>query len=227
MDKIFTIAVLPGDGIGPDIVAQAVKVLDRAGSLYDISFRYKYGLAGGCAIDTCGEPLPAETISLCKAADAVLLGAVGGPKWDIPGAPRPEQALLGIRKEMEVFSNLRPVRLFPQLRDASPLKDTILQDGIDIMLVRELTGGIYFGKSGMIGMDAAFDTECYSVAEISGFAGMPLLSPANAERSSAWWIRPMCWNPPAYGVRFLKSWRQSTRTLRWTICMWITRLCSW
>ena len=199
MDKIFTIAVLPGDGIGPDIVAQAVKVLDRAGSLYGVSFRYEYGLAGGCAIDACGDPLPAETISICKAADSVLLGAVGGPKWDAPGGPRPEQALLGIRKEMGVFSNLRPVRLFSQLKDASPLKESILQDGIDIMIVRELTGGIYFGKSGMSDANTAFDTESYSVAEIErvcrnafAFAGkrrkkLCLVDKANVLESSRLW----------------------------------------
>ena len=166
MSKTFHIAVLPGDGIGPDIIAQAIKVLDCVGERYGASFSYEYGLAGGCAIDACGEPLPAETVAVCKAADSVLLGAVGGPKWDIPGRPRPEQALLGIRKEMAVFSNLRPVRLFPQLKEASPLKESVLREGIDILIVRELTGGIYFGKSGMSAPDTAFDTESYSVAEI-------------------------------------------------------------
>ena len=161
------IAVMPGDGIGPDITEQAILVLDAAAEKFGLSFDYEPVLAGGAAIDACGEPLPAETVAVCKRCDSVLLGAVGGPKWDLPGRPRPEQALLGIRKELEVFSNLRPAKIFPQLQSASPLKKEILSDGVDILIVRELTGGIYFGESGRdeSGL-SAFDTERYSATEI-------------------------------------------------------------
>ena len=161
------IAVMAGDGIGPDITKQAISVLNEVGRKFDTRFQYEYVLAGGAAIDACGEPLPAETVAACKSCDSVLLGAVGGPKWDIPGGPRPEQALLGIRKELKTFSNLRPAKLFPQLKSASPLKEDILAEGVDILIVRELTGGIYFGKSGIRANGlSAFDTEEYSITEI-------------------------------------------------------------
>lgn len=161
------IAVMAGDGIGPDITEQAVHVLNAVEKKFNVRFQYKYVLAGGAAIDQCGEPLPAETVAVCKNCDSVLLGAVGGPKWDIPGRPRPEQALLGIRKELKVFSNLRPAKIFSQLKSASPLKEEILADGIDILIVRELTGGIYFGKNGIRANGlSAFDTEEYSITEI-------------------------------------------------------------
>ena len=161
------IAVMAGDGIGPDITEQAVKVLRAVEKRFGTAFQYLPVLAGGAAIDVCGEPLPRETVAVCKQCDSVLLGAVGGPKWDVPGAPRPEQALLEIRKELEVFSNLRPAKLFPQLQKASPLKPELLTEGVDILIVRELTGGIYFGASGVSSDGlSAFDTECYSVQEI-------------------------------------------------------------
>ena len=161
------IAVMAGDGIGPDITEQAVHVLNAVEEKFHVRFQYEYVLAGGAAIDQCGEPLPAETVAVCKNCDSVLLGAVGGPKWDIPGGPRPEQALLGIRKELKVFSNLRPAKIFPQLKSASPLKEEILADGVDILIVRELTGGIYFGKNGIRANGlSAFDTEEYSITEI-------------------------------------------------------------
>lgn len=160
------IAVIPGDGIGPDIIKQAIKVLDCVCGKYNHNFIYSEVLAGGAAIDATGVPLPQETIDVCLNSDAVLLGAVGGPKWDdLPGKLRPEQALLGLRKGLGVYANLRPVKVFSQLSDASPLKKEIIGDGFDFLFVRELTGGIYFGERGRRD-NGAYDTEFYSVPEI-------------------------------------------------------------
>lgn len=141
------IAVIKGDGIGPEIVTQAMKVLDVVANKYKHNFIYEEVLAGGCAIDACGKCLPEETIEKCKTSDSVLLGAVGGPKWDSePSTNRPEKALLGIRAQLGLFANVRPAQLFPQLKEACPLKEEIVDRGIDFIVVRELTGGIYFGK---------------------------------------------------------------------------------
>ncbi|WP_113671331.1 3-isopropylmalate dehydrogenase [Vallitalea guaymasensis] len=165
----YNIAVIPGDGIGPDIVEQGKLVLDKVGEKFGHSFEYKEVLAGGIAIDKVGEPLPQETIDVCKKSDSVLLGAVGGPKWDNL-ADRPEKALLGLRSELELFANIRPATMFDQLRDACPLKDEIIGDGgLDLVVVRELTGGIYFGERGRQG-EKAFDTMEYSVDEIKRIA---------------------------------------------------------
>jgi 3-isopropylmalate dehydrogenase len=162
----FKIAVIPGDGIGIEVTAQAVKVLKTVGEKFGHVFEMTEADAGGCAIDKHGEPLPAQTLEVCKNSDSVLLGAVGGPKWDtLPGSQRPEQALLGLRKGLGLFANLRPAVLHQALKDASPLKPEIIGDGLDIMVVRELTGGIYFGDRGRT-EDAAFDTMKYSVGEI-------------------------------------------------------------
>ena len=140
----YKIALIRGDGIGPEVVNEAVKVLDRIGEKFGHSFTYTDVLLGGCAIDACGKPYPDGTTELCKGCDAVLLGAVGGPKWGA-GAVRPEQGLLAIRKELGLYANLRPATLRPALADASPLKPETTARGIDLMMVRELTGGIYFG----------------------------------------------------------------------------------
>lgn len=168
--KNYKIVVLKGDGIGPEIVNEALKVLDKAGEEFGFSFTYDEQLLGGCAIDAAGVPFPKETEAACKAADAVLLGAVGGPKWDDqPGNNRPEKGLLAIRGALGLFANLRPAKIFAPLRHASPLKDEIVQGGLDILIVRELTGGIYFGKRGTVekdGVVSAYDTEEYSVPEI-------------------------------------------------------------
>ncbi|NFO04967.1 3-isopropylmalate dehydrogenase [Clostridium botulinum] len=166
----YNVAVIPGDGIGPDIVTEAVKVLNVVGKKFGHKFEYEYVMAGGCSIDKNGEALPKETLDICKASDAVLLGAVGGPRWDDPDSKiRPEQALLGLRSGMNLYCNLRPAVLYEPLKNASPLKDEIVKNGIDIAIVRELTGGIYFGERGrdeIDGIESAYDTERYSTVEI-------------------------------------------------------------
>ena len=164
------IALLKGDGIGPEIVDSSVAVLKRTAQIYGHSFNFTPYLIGGCAIDEVGTPLPQETVDGCLASNCVLLGAVGGPKWDsLGGDKRPEKALLGIRSALGLYTNLRPAKLYPALRSASPLKEGIIGSGFDIMIVRELTGGIYFGergfREGKYGNEA-FDTEAYSVTEI-------------------------------------------------------------
>ncbi len=165
------IAVLAGDGIGPEITAGAVEVLKKVAEKFGHEFTFEPLLMGGCAIDACGEALPAKTVERCLASDSVLLGAVGGPKWDsLPGDKRPEKGLLGIRKAMGLYSNIRPAKLWKALADASPLKKQLVENGIEIIVVRELTGGIYFGERGTYRDETmgetAWDTEKYSVKEI-------------------------------------------------------------
>lgn len=164
------ITVLPGDGIGPEIVAEAIKVLDRICKKYDHKFEYTYVDIGGCSIDKYGVPITDEGMEKCKNADSVLLGAVGGPKWDsCPASIRPEKALLAVRKELGLFANLRPTKLFPQLAGASPLKQEIVGNGIDLLIVRELTGGVYFGErktEEVNGELVATDIMPYSESEI-------------------------------------------------------------
>ncbi len=142
-----TIAVIRGDGIGPEIVEQALRVLDKVAALYGHTFTYAEADMGGCAIDKWGDPLPEQSLNICTSADSVLLGAVGGSKWnDLPGHMRPEKGLLRLRAGMGVYSNNRPAKIWPQLADASPLKKSIVDKGIDFIIVRELIGGIYFGE---------------------------------------------------------------------------------
>ena len=169
-----TITVIRGDGIGPEIVNQAIRVLDRIAENFGHTFHYQDILAGGCAIDAYGTSLPKESLEKCLNCDSVLLGAVGGPKWDgVPKEIRPEAALLGIRSAMGLYANLRPARLFHQLSEASPLKPEITEKGIDLMMVRELTGGAYFGAhvtSEENGELVAHDDMNYSVHEIRRIA---------------------------------------------------------
>ncbi len=166
----YKITVLKGDGIGPEIVDECIKVLDKAGEKFGFSLDYDYQLLGGAAIDAAGVPYPKETELACKASDAVLLGAVGGPKWDtLPSEIRPEKGLLAIRESLGLFANLRPAKIFAPLKDASPLKPEIIGDNLDILIVRELTGGIYFGDRGTYeenGVVGAYDTERYTYPEI-------------------------------------------------------------
>lgn len=170
----YKIAVVPGDGIGPEVVEQALRVLDKVGEKFGHTFEYTKVLAGGAAIDATGKCLPQETIDICKSSDAVLLGAVGGWKWDnLPGDERPERALLGLRKELGLFANLRPAILFGELAQACPLKPEIIEGGLDIVVVRELTGGIYFGEKGFKDTDlgpAAYDVEQYAEEEVRRIA---------------------------------------------------------
>jgi 3-isopropylmalate dehydrogenase len=159
------ITVLGGDGIGPEVTAQAVRVLDAVANKYHHTFEYTSALIGGAAIDATGSALPPQTIDTCRNSDAVLLGAVGGPKWSDPAAKvRPEQGLLELRKVLGVFANLRPVRTIPCMVDASPLKPEVIA-GADILVVRELTGGIYFGRKSRTA-DTAEDVCTYTVTEI-------------------------------------------------------------
>ena len=164
------ITVLRGDGIGPEIVNEAIKVLDKIAEKFGHEFVYTDVLMGGCSIDEYGVPITDDGIEKCKSSDSVLLGAVGGPKWDnVDPSIRPEKALLKVRKELNLFANLRPTKLFPQLADASPLKPTVVENGIDLLIVRELTGGIYFGSRRTEEIDGqlvATDEMTYSEAEI-------------------------------------------------------------
>ncbi len=180
--KSYKICLLPGDGIGPEIIAEGCKVLDAVGRKYGVSFDYTEALLGGCAIDATGSAFPDETLAAAQAADAVLLAAVGGPRWDTtdPEKPRPEQGLLGIRKALGLYTNLRPVQIFNALAGASTLKPAII-DGVDLMIVRELIGGAYFGErkrfydepgSGVNGAPGqrAYDTMEYREYEIDRIA---------------------------------------------------------
>lgn len=171
---MYKIAVLAGDGIGPEVMAEAVKVLHAVEKKFDLEFDFHEGLAGGAAIDAYGIPLPESTVKLCEECDAVLFGAVGGPKWDgVESRLRPERAILGLRKHFGLYANLRPAVLFPALIDASPIKRKIVEK-LDLLIVRELTGGLYFGtpkgrdESG--GKVRAFDTMTYTEHEIERVA---------------------------------------------------------
>lgn len=168
--KKYTIAVIPGDGIGPEVIREALRVLECAVRGTDIELDFTEYMAGGCAIDAAGTPLPDVTLEAAKRSDAVLLGAVGGEKWDtMPSGKRPENALLGLRSALGLFANLRPALLYPQLASACPLKDALTKDGLDIMVIRELTGGAYFGKKERT-EEFAYDTMMYTEPEVRRIA---------------------------------------------------------
>ncbi len=207
-----SIVTLPGDGIGVEVVAEGVKALDAVGRTYGHTFTFQECLIGGAAIDAVGDPLPASTLTACQAADAVLLGAVGGPKWSDPSAEvRPEQGLLGLRKGLGLYANLRPVRIYRELRDASPLKTERLE-GVDMVVVRELTGGIYFGprQEATTTNPEAFDTMLYSADEIRRIARkafelarlrrgkLTSVDKANVLASSRLWRRVVTETAPEY-----------------------------
>ena len=166
----YNIAVVKGDGIGPEIVTEAMKTLEVVGQKFGHTFSFQEVLAGGCSIDANGIPLTQETIDICKAADSVLLGAVGGPKWDdVPSERRPEKALLGLRAALGLFVNLRPAQMHKALADACPIKQEIIGDGFDILVCRELIGDVYFGTHGRRqseGGETGYDDMNYSVAEV-------------------------------------------------------------
>ncbi len=166
----YNIAVIEGDGIGPEIVNAAILAMQAVGKLYGHTFSFNKLPMGGNAYDKFGEPLPQSTVDACLASDSVLLGAVGGPKWDtLPGHLRPEAGLLGIRYKLGLYANIRPARLLSELKDACPLRKDVASKGFDMVIIRELTGGMYFGERGRrqgSGGEEAFDTECYSVMEI-------------------------------------------------------------
>ena len=172
----YKIAVIKGDGIGPEIVTEGMKVLEAVGEKFGHTFRFDEVLAGGCSIDVNGIPLTDETVEICKAADSVLLGAVGGPKWDsVPSAKRPEKALLGLRAALGLFANIRPAMMYKALSDACPIKKEIIGDGFDIVVCRELTGDVYFGKHYRKESDCGWgemgcDDMNYSVYEVERIA---------------------------------------------------------
>lgn len=164
------IAIIKGDGIGPEIVESAIRVMNKIAEKYGHKFNYEEVYMGGIAIDKFGEPLPETELEKCLNSDSILLGAVGGTKWDnVESSKRPEKGLLKLRKSLEVYANLRPAKIIPVLESASPLKKERIADGVDIMVVRELTGGIYFGERGKTDKDA-YDIEKYSVEEIKRIA---------------------------------------------------------
>jgi len=176
MSRTFKVAVLPGDGIGPEVMAEAEKVLDAVSKKFDVTFERTFAYIGGAGIDHAGKALPAQTVTICEAADAILLGSVGGPKWEnLPPMEQPERgALLPLRKHFNLFCNLRPARIFPALTGTSPLKESLIEGGFDLLVVRELTGDVYFGQPKKIEGEGAqkegLDTMRYTVAEIERIA---------------------------------------------------------
>jgi 3-isopropylmalate dehydrogenase len=195
------IVTLPGDGIGPEVVAETTAVLSVIAARFGHTFTFEERLIGGAAIDAGGNPLPSETLEACRRADAVLLGAVGDPRWDGPDAEvRPEQGLLGIRRELGLFANLRPIRVFPELAAASPLRSELLA-GVDILFVRELTGGVYFGEAGTRADGAAYQVMEYRPDEVERIVrvaadaararrgGLTMVDKANVLEPSRLWRR--------------------------------------
>ncbi|HKL85978.1 MAG TPA: 3-isopropylmalate dehydrogenase [Treponemataceae bacterium] len=205
----YKIASIPGDGIGPDIIREGHRVLEEIGKKFGHTFTFTEVLAGGAAIDATGDPLPQETLDICCASDAVLLGAVGGPKWDnLSGNKRPEKALLGLRGGMKVYANLRPALMFKQLASACPLKPEIVGEGLDILIVRELTGGIYFGERGRNAENtAAWDTEAYSTEEIARIVKIGFESAQKRQKK-------LCVVDKANILETSRLWREVTESMK-------------
>ncbi|HAS79582.1 MAG TPA: 3-isopropylmalate dehydrogenase [Fusobacteriaceae bacterium] len=167
----YKITIMPGDGVGKEITDGAVKVIKKIEEKFNHKFNISYADIGGIAIDNHGTPLPKETIEMCKNSDGIILGAVGGPRWDhLKGEDRPEKGLLNIRKELSLYTNLRPAIVYEPLKNASPLKTEIIEDGLDICIVRELTGGIYFGEKGVREDGTAYDILSYNEEEVRRIA---------------------------------------------------------
>src|SRR5262249_24429105 len=222
--RTVTVVVLPGDGIGPEVVREARRLVDAVAGTDGLEVVWEEHPVGGASIDLDGTALTEEVLERCRSADAVLLGAVGGPKWDTtdPDRPRPEQGLLGLRAGLELFANLRPVRPWPALYDASPLRRERIE-GTDLLVVRELTGGIYFGERGR-SPDGAFDTCAYSRPEgRRGGRGGP---PGAAGGWPPRWTRPPSASPPASGARRSSRPPPAIPSSRSSTCSWTTRRCS-
>ena len=199
------IAVIYGDCASPEIVTQALRVLDAVAEKFGHTFTYTKVLMGGEAIDAYGDPLPQSELDKCLQSDSVLLGAIGGPKWEgLPGDKRAEKGLLRLRAGMGLYSNNRPAKIWPQLADASPLKPAIVEKGIDFIVVRELIGGVYFGEHRTYeenGEKVPWTPCPIPSMRSSGSAASALRPPASAGKSSPAWTRPMCWTPAACGGR--------------------------
>ena len=214
------VGVISGDGIGPEIVREAKKVLDKIGRTYGHEFVYTDILMGGCSIDATGVPLTDEAIAQAKASDAVLMGSIGGntstsPWYKLAPELRPEAGLLKLRKSLNLFANLRPAYLYEELKAACPLRDDIIGDGFDMMIMRELTGGLYFGAretKEVDGVVTAVDTLSYNENEIRRIAkrGFDIAMKRRKKVTSAW-IRQMCWILPDSGERSWKKWQRITR----------------
>ena len=226
------IVILPGDGIGPEIVTEGIKVLEKIRDNLGLDIEWETALMGGVAYDAKGDPLPEETLALCRDADAILFGAVGGPVYDkAPRELRPERGLLRLRSELNLFSNLRPAILYPQLEDASTLKPEVVS-GLDIMILRELTGGIYFGQPRGVetlpsGERRGFNTLEYTESEIEriGRSAFDIAMKRNKRVCSV--IRLTCSNFQNCGVKSWKKLRLITLRLSCRICMLIMLQCNW
>ena len=229
------IGLIHGDGIGPEIVNEAKKVLDAAASRYGHDFSYTELLLGGASIDVHGVPLTEETVEQARACDAVLMGSIGGdaktsPWYQLEPSKRPEAGLLGIRKALNLFANLRPAYLYDELRAACPLRDDISRAGFDMIIVRELTGGLYFGErktERRDGVLTAVDTLTYNENEIRRIAKRAFDIAMKRRKKVCSVDKATCWIPPASGEKW---WKRSRRIiLRWNCltCMWITARCSW
>ncbi len=211
------ILILPGDGIGPEIVAEAVKVLDALAADGSLELTLEHGLVGGAAYDAAGDPLPAETLEAARVADAVLLGAVGGPKWEpLHISKRPEKGLLGLRAGLGLFANLRPAILYPQLAGASTLKPEVVS-GLDILIVRELTGGIYFGQPRGIetlpsGERRGINTLVYTESEVERICRVAFDLARKRASGCARSTRPMCSSAPRCGARLRSGSGPTIRT---------------